>query len=636
MSNSVPMADPEMAPEIKSTGFSVRIIAFIGFVFAVFQIYSAWHGSFFAAQQRGIHWALISTLIFFVYPMKRETKKESISFFDTLLAVLSVATILYLLYDYETLILRNATPSNLDLLAGGMMILLVLEATRRAVGYALVIVAGVFLVYAAFGEDMPGIFAHRPYPLSRIISYQYMTIEGMLGVPLGVCATFISLFVIYAAFLEKSGGGKIIMDLAFGLTGWTSGGPAKAAVVGSGLFGTISGSAVANVVSTGTFTIPLMKKTGFEKNFAGAVEAVASTGGQIMPPMMGAAAFIMAEYLSTPYIKICMYAVFPAILYYYAVFIMVHLTAKKTGMKGLKREELPSVRKAIKDGWHLILSVVTLLSLLSLGFSPMMSALYCVILLLACATLRRSTRMSPRQIYDALGSAAKGMCTVSAACACAGIVIGAVTLTGVGFQVSEFITEASGGHLFIALFFTAVVSLIMGMGLPVTACYLLLAILGAPALEMMGAPLIGAHMFVFYYGVLSCITPPVALAAYAAAGISGGQPMKVGYLACKLGIVAFVVPFMFVYEPALLLIGKWYSVIQAVITAVMATTILGVALTGFLYRRIGIFPRIVFFISGLMLMYPGTKTDIAGFVMAAVTIMVLVIKDRKVSYRFAP
>jgi TRAP transporter 4TM/12TM fusion protein len=546
-----------------------------------------------------------------------------------------VATIVYLLYDYQTLIMRNSMPSNLDLLAGGIMILLVLEATRRAVGYALVIVAVVFLVYTAFGENMPGLFAHRPYSISRIIAYQYMTIEGMLGVPLGVCATFISLFVIYAAFLEKSGGGKIIMDLAFGLTGWTCGGPAKAAVVGSGLFGTISGSAVANVVSTGTFTIPLMKKNGFEKNFAGAVEAVASTGGQIMPPMMGAAAFIMAEYLSTPYLQICIYAIFPALLYYYAIFIMVHLMAKKRGMKGLKREDLPKVSTAIKEGWHLILSVIALLGLLSFGYSPMMSALYCVILLLICATLRRSTRMTPHQIYDALGSAAKGMCTVSAACACAGIVIGTVTLSGVGFQVSDFITESSGGHLFIALLFTAVVSLIMGMGLPVTACYLLLAILGAPALEQMGAPLIGSHMFIFYYGILSCITPPVALAAYAAAAISGGNPMRVGYLACKLGIVAFVIPFIFVYEPALLLIGKWYDVVQAVITAVLASTILAVSLMGFLYRNIGYVARVVFFIAGLLLMYPGTKTDIAGFLIAAATTLILVLKDKKFSHSLA-
>jgi len=315
------------------------------------------------------------------------------------------------------------------------------------------------------------------------------------------------------------------------------------------------------------------------------------------------------------------------------VFVMVHLTGKRMGMTGLKREELPKIGEALKAGWHLIISVVVLVVLLALGFSPMMAALYCVILLLICATLRRSTRMSPRQIYDALGSAAKGMCTVSAACACAGIVIGTVTLSGVGFQVSDFITESSGGHLFVALFFTAVVSLIMGMGLPVTACYLLLAILGAPALEIMGAPLAAAHLFVLYYGILSAITPPVALAAYAAAGVSGGDPMRVGYTACKLGVVAFVIPFIFVYEPALLLIGEWKYVLMAVITATIATTLLGVALMGFLYRPIGYVPRIIFFISGLTLMFPGLKTDTIGFLIATATVLILVLKDKRSAER---
>ena len=633
MDKKASMVDREKVPDFDSIGLSAKVIGFIGFAFCIFQIYSSWQGAFFAAEQRGIHWAFMSTIIFFSYPLKTGTKKGSITTLDIVLASLSVAAIVYLLYDYEALITRNSLPSDLDLVMGGIMILLILEATRRAVGWVLVIVAVVFLIYTAFGEHMPGVFAHRPYPISRIISYQYMTIEGMFGVPLGVCATFISLFVIYAAFLEKSGGGKVFMDLAFGLTGWTSGGPAKAAIIGSTFFGTMSGSAIANVVSTGTFTIPLMKKTGFEKNFAGAVEAVASTGGMIMPPMMGAAAFIMAEYLSTPYIKICMYALFPALLYYFAVFVMVHLTAKRMGMTGLKREELPKIGEALKAGWHLIISVVVLVVLLALGFSPMMAALYCVILLLICATLRRSTRMSPRQIYDALGSAAKGMCTVSAACACAGIVIGTVTLSGVGFQVSDFITESSGGHLFVALFFTAVVSLIMGMGLPVTACYLLLAILGAPALEIMGAPLAAAHLFVLYYGILSAITPPVALAAYAAAGVSGGDPMRVGYTACKLGVVAFVIPFIFVYEPALLLIGEWKYVLMAVITATIATTLLGVALMGFLYRPIGYVPRIIFFISGLTLMFPGLKTDTIGFLIATATVLILVLKDKRSAER---
>jgi TRAP transporter 4TM/12TM fusion protein len=355
-----------------------------------------------------------------------------------------------------------------------------------------------------------------------------------------------------------------------------------------------------------------MKKTGYETNFAGAVETVASTGGMIMPPMMGAAAFIIAEFLSIPYIKVCLHALIPAILYYAAVMIMVHLKAKLLGLEGLDRKSLPSIRVALKKGWHLIISVIILVYLLAENLSPMTAALYSTMFLILVATLRKGTRMSPAQIYDALAKAAKGMCVVTSACACAGIVIGIVTLSGVTFQLSQFITDASGGHLFIALLFTAIVSIIMGMGLPVTACYLLLAILGAPALKMMGADLLGAHMFVFYYGVLSCITPPVAIAAYAGAAVAQGEPMKVAIKACQLGITAFIVPFMFIYEPSLLFIGPLYKVLWTFVTAMCGVVFIGFSLMGYVTTHIGMWMRIPFFIAALLMIYPGAHTDLMG------------------------
>jgi len=616
-------SDSKTGSDSSDSGISLKIIWIIGLCLSSFQIYSAWYGAFFAVQQRAIHWAFVSTLVFLIYPINRGGQKNKIRVLDILFASLSVATVIYLLYDYQSIVLRNALPRTLDIVAGGILILLVLEATRRAVGYPLVIVAIGFLIYAYWGEYMPGLFAHRPYSLSRIIAYQYMTIEGVFGIPLGVCATFIALFVIFAAFLEESGGGKILMDLAHGVAGWTSGGPAKTSVLGSSFMGSISGSAVANVVATGSFTIPLMKKTGYEKNFAGAIETVASTGGQIMPPMMGAAAFIIAEFLNIPYIKVCLHALIPAILFFWAVLMMVHFRAKQLGLEGMDRKSLPKISVAFKQGWHLIFSVIILVVLLIKNFSPMTAALWALIFLFGAATLRKGTRMSPRQIANALAKAGRNMCITTTACACAGIVIGIVTITGIGFQISNFITSASGGYLLVALVFTAIVSIIMGMGLPVTACYLLLAILGAPALEQMGAPLIGAHMFVFYYGVLSCITPPVAIVAYAGAGVAGGDPMKVAYNSCKLGITAFIVPFIFIYEPALLFIGNLYNIIIALITAMIGVIMISIALVGYLNKPVDFPRRILLFVSALVLIYPGLFTDIIGIIIGAILLITL-------------
>ena len=621
MKESKPIIDDsklEKEPEKGPGGSAGKIITLIAVCVSLFQLFSAWHGAFFAAQQRAIHWAFISTLILLIYPLKRGEQKQTIPFYDIILAMVSVASVIYLLQDYQNLVLRSALPKTLDIIAGATMMLIILEAARRSVGYPLVIVAVVFLIYAYFGEYMPGVFAHRPYSLSRIINYQFTTLEGMLGIPLGVAATFIALFLIFAAFLEKSGGGKSIMNLAFALTGWSSGGPAKASVVGSSLFASISGSAVANVVGTGTFTIPLMKKTGYETNFAGAVETVSSTGGQIMPPMMGAAAFIIAEYTTTPYIKVCLHALIPAVLFYFAVLMMVHLNAQILGLKGMNRELLPKIRQPFIEGGHLFFSVIVLVVLLIKQYSPMTAALWSVIVLIIFATLKKSSRMSAKQIYAALATAGKNMCVVSAACACAGIVIGVVTLSGIGFQISDFITEASRGYLFIALIFTAITSIIMGMGLPVTACYLLLAILGAPALVRMGAPLMGAHMFVFYFGVLSCITPPVAIVAYAGAAVAQGEPMKVAFNACKLGIVAFIVPFMFIYEPALLFIGDIGHIAIAFLTALIGIFFISVATMGYMTKHVDITRRVLFSVSALFMIYPGIYTDLIGFILGLI------------------
>jgi len=496
---------------------------------------------------------------------------------------------------------------------GGITILLVLEATRRAIGPELPIVVIVFLLYAYFGPYMPGYFAHRGYSLERIIEHLYMQTEGIFGIPLGVSSSFVFLFILFGAVLNKTGMGKFFIDLSMALAGHTTGGPAKVAVIASGFVGSISGSSVANVVTTGSFTIPLMKSIGYKKDFAGAVEAAASTGGQIMPPVMGAAAFVMSEFLQIPYIKIAAAAAIPAIIYYAAVMIMVHLEACKNGLKGLPRERLPKAKQVLKEKGHLILPLLGLVYLMVRGYTAIFAAFWAIVMSLAASMIKKETRLNLKNFFGAFEDGAKGALGVASACACAGMVVGVTTLTGFGLKIASGIVALGGGKVLPTLFFTMIASIILGMGLPTTAKYIILAIMAAPALIQLGILPLAAHMFILYFGIIADLTPPVAVAAYAGAGIAGGNTMKTGFNAVKLAVAGFLIPYIFAINPALMGIqGPALLTIRLMVTSLAGVLALGAAASGFLMVKTELYERVLLFIVAIMLISPDLLTDIIG------------------------
>jgi TRAP transporter 4TM/12TM fusion protein len=590
---------------------------------SVFHLYTAGFGVLGDLNQRAVHLLFAFVLIFLTYAASPRGRRH-FSPWDLGLVLAGIASCGYLLMDYTYVVSRELyiTPVRpIEWVLATATVLLVLEAARRTNGWPLPIVAMSFLAYGFLGPYMPGILKHQGVPLHKLVDQLYLTVEGIFGIAIAVSATFVFLFILFGAFLEKSGTGEFFIDLSKAMVGNMRGGPAKMAVVASGMFGTISGSAVANVVTTGTFTIPLMKRLGYTKDFAGAVEAVASTGGQIMPPVMGAAAFVMAEFTGIPYLQVCIYAAIPALLYYLAVGIMVHFEACKMGIRGLPREELPSLRRVIWFGWHLILPLIAIVAFLFNGYTPLVAGFYAVLFTVAISTVRRATRMSFTTILAALQAGALSALPVAAACAAAGIVIGVVNLTGLGLRFSSLILSASGGHLLAALFLTMIASLILGMGLPTTPAYVIQAALAVPALVNLGVPVIAAHLFCLYFAVVSAITPPVALAAYAGASISGGNAMKTGFIATRLGLAAYLVPYMFVYGPPLLTIGQPFEVGLAVTTAILGVVGLAAAGEGWLIGRAAPWERALFLTGALLLIKPGWRTDLVGLLLLGIPLL---------------
>jgi TRAP transporter 4TM/12TM fusion protein len=611
------------------TGFMAKIVSAIAIAFSVFQLYTATFGVLDAQLQRGVHLGFGLALAFLLYPTCRSWSRNKIHPLDLVLAVLGAAAPAYIIYEYQHLVLRAGTVSSVDLIVGVIGILLVIEATRRVVGIPMVCVVLAFLAYAFAGPYMPGILAHRGLTLPQLVGHLYFTTEGIFGIPLGVSSTFIFLFILFGAYLESTGLGKFFIDLANSVAGWASGGPAKVAVLSSGLMGTVSGSSVANVVGTGSLTIPMMKKLGYHKDFAGAVEAAASTGGQLMPPVMGAAAFLMAEFVGVPYIEIVKAAVVPALLYFAGIWLGVHFEAKRNNLKGIPRDQLPKMGRLLTERGHLALPLVVIVYLLVSGYTPMRAALVAIVLAILCSALRKSTRMKPIEIVRGLENGARNVLGVLVACAAAGIIIGVVTKTGVGLKLASGLLDLSGGLLLPTMFFTMITAIILGMGVPTTANYVITSTIAAPALVQMGVPILAAHMFVFYFGIIADITPPVALAAYAGAGISGGDPLKTGVNASKLAIAAFIIPYMFVLSPVLLMVsGTVIDLLLATITALLGMVALSSALIGFLADKCLLVERLLLAAGGLMLIKPGWITDVIGVVIFAV-ILALQLKRRK-------
>lgn len=602
--------------------------------FSAFHLFTAATGAYPPQIQRAVHLGFVLVLIYLLYPARATGSKHKLTWYDVILAAAGAAVCGYIVWNYDVIVLDAGPPTQMDFIFGCASILLVLEATRRIVGLPITLVATVFLLYAKFGNFIPGMMGHPGFSLQRIVGHMYLTTEGLFGMPLGVSASFVFLFILFGAFLHSTGLGKFFIDLALAAAGRYVGGPAKVAVLASGFFGTISGSSVANTVSTGTFTIPLMKSVGYRGAFAGAVEAASSTGGQIMPPIMGAAAFIMAQFLGVGYVEIAKAALIPALLYYMAVGFMVHMEAKRLGLKGIPKERLPRAWFVLRQGGYLLVPIFVLVYLLIQGYTPLKSAYYCILATVIISlvannwkawagasssnvpvsrALAQSNRLALKDILQAMENGGRLALGVAAACACTGFVIGVVTLTGVGLKLANAILTLSAGNFALTLFFTMLASIILGMGLPTTAKYIVLATIAAPAIQTFGVPVLAAHLFIMYFGILADLTPPVALAAYAAAGIARAEPNATGFMAVKLALAGFLIPYIFCYNPGLLMIGASNAeIVFIVCTAAVGIASLSFASVGYWLRDLHLWERLILVGAAITLITPGLVTDIVG------------------------
>lgn len=609
------------------SGWQGYVVAGLALAASCFHLYTAAFGLLPAMYQRGVHWLFMGVLLFLQYPISGKRPRDRIDIWDWVLAGLLAAGCLNILFNWEAIAMREGAPIPSDVWMGAIMVILVLDGTRRAMGWPLPIMAIVALVYAVFGPYFPGILAHGGFSIGELAPFQYLRTDGIFGVPLGVSASFIFLFVLFGAFLNISGAGQFFIDLAVALTGRSQGGPGKAAVVASALMGTVSGSSCANTVTTGAFTIPLMKQSGYRSEFAGAIVAASSTGGQVMPPVMGAAAFIMAQFLGISYWEIVVAAAIPAALYFISIMAMVHFRAGKQGMKRLSAENVPQVKKVLKKGWHLLIPILTLVIFLAMGYSAVKAVFWSLVLLVAASWLGdREHRMTPSRILQALISGGLGAVEVAAACACSGVVIGVIGITGVGLAFSSFVLSLSHGILPMALFLTMIGSIILGMGVPTTAQYIITSTLAAPALAQMGVPMMSAHLFCLYFGVLADVTPPVALATYAASGIAKSNAMKTGFTALTVAVAGFLVPYMFVYNPYLLLHGNPIYIVVGCITAFAGIIGLAAGVQGYLLAPLNILERVALLAVPFLLIHPAILTDGVG---AAVLVGIFMLQKLK-------
>ena len=600
---------------------------------AGFSLYTALYGVMSDMIQRSVHLGLVLLLIF-LGALTASSLHRAGSRLEAVVAILlaigGVAVMFYHVVFFDEIADRYGELTNIEFYLGCAATLILLEGTRRVIGWPIVILAVLFLLYAYFGYLLPGEAGHRGYDVERIISQLYLGGGGIFGTPLGVSATFVILIVLFGAVLENSGAGKVMMDIATSLTGRSRGGPAKAAVVGSSLMGMISGTAVANVLTTGTISIPLMQRAGYRPAVAGAIEAVASTGGQLMPPVMGAAAFLMADLTGISYFEIAQAAILPALLYYVVLFAVVHLEAVKRNIPILDTGALPSLGSTFSHGGHLLLSLPIFVYMLFSGYSVMYASFWALIAGVGLSYVRRQTWLTPSKLLRTIESGIEAVLPVAAACATAGIIIGVITLTGLGLKFSSLVVSLSGGNLFLALLLTMAASLILGMGLPTAAAYILVATLAAPALEQLGVNKLAAHLFVFYSAMLSSITPPVALAAYAAAGLARANPFAIAVVACQFGVVAFIIPYFFAYSPALLGVdASVATIVLAALTSIIGALCLAVAVQGWFLVRAGIIERLGYAGIAWLTLDPNWKTDIIGFSVLTALVAYQVVRSKR-------
>lgn len=607
----------------KFSGNLKFIVTIICIIMSLYHLYSAIVLGINPIQQRATHLLFVLVLVFIVCPACHASPKNRPSLVDWILVIASILAVGNILIRFEALANSGGRYIYTDIIWGAVTILLVIEATRRSIGWALPIFAIIMLLYGFYGQYIPGPLMHGGFSLKRIVQHLCLSTEGIYGQILGVSSTYIYLFILFGAFLSVTGMSKVFNDLAMALAGSSRGGPAKVSVLASGFMGSISGSTSANVVTTGAFTIPLMKKTGYEKYFAAAVEAAASTGGQIMPPVMGSASFIMADALGVPYTTILKSALIPAILYYLGVWIMVDLRARKLNLSGLPKNTLPVFKEVLLTRGHLMIPLVGIIYMLVTGYNAISAALVGIALSIPASFLRRETWIRPKELVVALENGALGALSVAIACGIIGIIIGITSLTGAILAIGSAILKLSGDKMLPTLILTTMVSIVMGMGLPTTACYILTSTIAAPALIKLGISPIQSHLFVFFYGILSSVTPPVATGAYTAAGLAGSSPSETGWAAVKLALAGFIIPFLFIYSPELLLptgIGI-FTMVRVLFSACCGVACLGLSIEGYYFRKLTLIERAICFAAALLLIDSNWVTDLIGCGMGLFVIM---------------
>ena len=619
----------------------IIICSWLSIGLAFYHLFVAVYGTPEGRSFRSVHLSVMMILAVFIYPVFRKSINDKIilpndekgnflrllgSIYDFLIIISIIFVQLWTTWDVETFMMRYGDKYIGDIIVGSILIFLVLDGTRRAVGWAMVFVAGFFMLHALYAHKFFGFFYGPPTRLAKYIDTLFMTSDGIYGIPLYVASTYIVLFIIFGAILIRSGVGRFFVDLAISLTGHRTGGPAKAAVVASGMTGTVYGSAVANVVTTGSFTIPLMKNYGYRPRFAAAVEACASSGGQITPPIMGAAAFIMAEFLEAPYSYVVLAAIIPAFLYFVTIYFMVHVEAEKHGIEKIDKSMLPNVIDVLKSGWHMLLSLVVLIALLIYGYTAMKAGFWAIISVIFLSFFKSNTRMSVVDLLGAFESGIKSTVPVTIACACAGIIIGSVFVSGLGLKFTQSVIDLSGGMLFPLLCLTAISAIILGMGMTTTAVYITVAALIVPSLIQAGVTPIAAHMFAFYFGVVSTITPPVALASFAGAAIAKSPPMATAVESSKVGIAKYIVPFAFIYNPALLMEGSYWISLYSLLSVLLAYWSMTLGLEGYLNKPLNVYTRIIAFISSILLLLPPLSIfyGVSGFLLNGVGLVILI------------
>lgn len=652
--------DPEM--RFRPLGsLAGRIVGGALVALSLFHYYTAGFGLLSEMLHRGIHLAFVLGLVFLVFPAtprgyaappaNRWMTPLGIPLLDWVLFAAALAAVLHVpLIPLDDLAFRVGNPTSTDVALGAILIVLLIEANRRTIGWPLPLIAISFMAYALFGPQMPGIFVHPGATVSQLVNHLYLTSQGIYGVALGVVATYVFHFVLFGVFATRIGLGQLFLDCAAWVAGRYAGGPAKVSIFGSALFGMISGSSVANTVTVGSLTIPMMVRLGYKKHFAAAVESTASTGGQITPPILGAAAFLMIEFLNLPYTTIILASIIPAFMHFFGVFMQVHFEAKRDGLRGLRPDEMPDLKAAFKRDWPTVIPLIGLIYMLFAGYTPYLAAFTGITLAVLVGLFNPMRRMRPIEIIEGLRDGAKYALAVGVASACVGIVVGVVTLTGVGFKISFIVTsfaadmaQASAAllpawvmglqtlTLLFTLILTAIVCVLMGCGIPTTATYIIMVTVAAPALGLLGVEPIVAHFFVFYYGVLADITPPVAIAAYAAAGMAGADPFKTGNTAFRLALGKALVPFVFVFSPSILLVAKgfnWPDFATAFAGCVIGITFLSAAFSAYLLVPARLWERLVLAVASILLIAPEIWSSIAGLVLAAPVILAQLARRR--------